>query len=99
MPNTSEQSQVVSPEEQAVIELERYQIGYRKEGAVMVLTIPLRKWSSDTTYGDILISGFFKKAERIALKNLEMMRREAAEKQPGIVQPGVIPMPGARRVN
>jgi len=83
--------------EQKSFNTDDYEIGYHETGNVMVMTIPLRKWSNNKDYGDILISGFFKKAERIALKNLQLMRQEAVEKKPGIVQPGVIPMPGVAR--
>ncbi len=76
---------------------EDYEIGYHETGAVMVMTIPLKKWSNNKDYGDILVSGFFKKAERIALKNLQLMRQEALANQPALVQPGVIPMPTGRR--
>lgn len=95
----SNTEKVVTPEEQAIIELERYQIGYRKEGAVMVMTIPLRRWSQDRDYGDIFISGFMKKAERIALKNLQLMRQEDAAKNPGLVPAGVLPVPVTGRIN
>lgn len=77
---------------------EDYEIGYHETGSVMVMTIPLKKWSTDQNYGDIFVSGFFEKAKRIALKNIELMRQEAKAKSLS-VPAGVIPMPGVRRAN
>ncbi len=77
---------------------EDYEIGYHETGSVMVMTIPLRKWSADQLYGDMLVSGFFEKAKRIALKNVELMRQEAKAKSLSTPS-GVIPMPGIRRPN
>lgn len=59
------------------INTEDYGIGFNdKQGTVMVVTIPLMKWAKDKHYGDVLVSGVFVKAERIALKNLAFMRTE-----------------------
>jgi hypothetical protein len=74
---------------------EEYLIGYQNNGAVMVVSIPLRKWAEDDKYGDIKVSGTFTKAERIALKNLQMMRSEKQEKKI-VVPPNIIPMPTGR---
>ena len=66
-----------------------YNIGFSdKEGSVLIVTIPLRKWSENEKYGDIFISGVFAKAERVALKSLSAMRME--KKQMNSIKPGVI---------
>ncbi len=73
-----------------------YAIGYHNDGEVMIVTIPLKEWSKDKDYGDIKVSGVFTKAERIALKNLQTMRAEAANKGLAKPQPGIIPIPNGR---
>lgn len=73
-----------------------YEIGYHNNGEVMIVTIPLKEWSKDKDYGDVKVSGVFTKAERIALKNLQMMRAEAAENKIQVAPSGVIPMPSGR---
>lgn len=71
------------------LEKDDFAIGFSdKEGQVMVVTLPLRKWSEDEKYGDIFISGVFAKAERIALRSLAAMRTE--KKQMNGITPGVI---------
>ncbi len=73
-----------------------YEIGYNNNGEVMIVTIPLRAWSKDKNYGDVKVSGVFTKAERIALKNLQVMRSEEAGKGLMPPPPGIIPMPNGR---
>lgn len=64
-----------------------YEIGFDGPGGdIMIVTIPLRKWSEDLRHGDILASGVFNKAERVALKNMNLMRN--IKKQAGVIVPG-----------
>jgi hypothetical protein len=72
--------------------VEEFEVGFTAEG-VMVVSIPLRKWTEDLALGDVLIVGTFEKAKRIALKNMEIMRAKA--KQTGIVTPAS-PLAGGR---
>lgn len=66
-----------------------YELFYsgEKGSEVMVITLPIRKWSENKVYGDIYISGLFAKAERVALKNVQLMRSQEAQK-------GIIPTNG-----
>ncbi len=68
-----------------ILNKEDYGIGYDGPDAdVMIVTIPLRKWAMNKDYGDVLVSGVFVKAERVALRNLQEMR--AREAQKGIIK-------------
>lgn len=73
------------PNEARELNTEEWDIGFTHRGQMMIVSLPLRMWAEDEKHGDILVSGLFAKAERIALRNLTVMRAE--RKDAGIIAP------------
>ena len=83
-------------DEKEMVSTEHYGIGFNdREGTVMVITIPLKKWAEDFQYGEILVNGTMELARVMALKNMAAMRKGKA--QSGIISgkpsPGIVPFP------
>jgi hypothetical protein len=60
---------------------EVHDIGIGRDGEFMVVTIPLRKWALREKDGDLLISGIFHKAERMALRNMSLLQKEDRDRK------------------
>lgn len=61
-----------------------WDIGYLDGGAIMLITIPLRKWAYEKN-GDLLTAGAMYKARAIALRNLKIILDD--DKRKGIIKP------------
>lgn len=72
------------------VNINDFEIGFTPDASAMIVSIPLKKWANDSLYGDILVSGTFIKAERIALKNLQLLRQKQATN--GLLKPATAPL-------
>jgi predicted aminopeptidase len=59
---------------------EIYDIAFNQDFSVMIVTIPLKKWALDDADGDIKAMGVFGKAERMALRNMQLLKDDRKRK-------------------
>jgi hypothetical protein len=72
------------PTEEKQISTEDWNVGYMADGAIMLITIPLRKWAYAKD-GDLLMAGAMHKARAIGLRNLKVIKEE--DKKNGLWTP------------